>query len=44
MHWSFEDLIAHISQSETLYPGEIIGSGTVGGGCGRVLAPSTEEH
>lgn len=37
MHWKFEDLIAHISQSETLHPGEIIGSGTVGGGCGLEL-------
>jgi 2-keto-4-pentenoate hydratase/2-oxohepta-3-ene-1,7-dioic acid hydratase in catechol pathway len=34
MTWTFEDLIAHISQSETLYPGDVIGSGTVGGGCG----------
>jgi 2-keto-4-pentenoate hydratase/2-oxohepta-3-ene-1,7-dioic acid hydratase in catechol pathway len=34
MHWRFEDLIAHISASETLYPGDFIGSGTVGGGCG----------
>ena len=34
IHWKFEDLIAHISQSETLYPGEFLGSGTVGGGCG----------
>ena len=44
MHWKFEDLIAHISQSETLYPGEFIGSGTVGGGCGleieRYLEPN----
>ncbi|MDH5676581.1 MAG: fumarylacetoacetate hydrolase family protein [Myxococcales bacterium] len=38
MHWRFDDLIAHISQAETLYPGEIIGSGTVGGGCGLELA------
>lgn len=30
----FEDLIAFISTSETLYAGEILGSGTVGGGCG----------
>lgn len=30
----FEDLIAFISRSETLYAGEILGSGTVGGGCG----------
>ena len=39
MHHSF----AHISQSETLYPGEVIGSGTVGTGCGletgKRLAP-----
>jgi 2-keto-4-pentenoate hydratase/2-oxohepta-3-ene-1,7-dioic acid hydratase in catechol pathway len=34
MYWKFEDLIAHISQSETLHPGEFFGSGTVGNGCG----------
>jgi 2-keto-4-pentenoate hydratase/2-oxohepta-3-ene-1,7-dioic acid hydratase in catechol pathway len=34
MHWRFEDLIAHISAAETLYPGDFIGSGTVGMGCG----------
>jgi 2-keto-4-pentenoate hydratase/2-oxohepta-3-ene-1,7-dioic acid hydratase in catechol pathway len=34
MHHSFAAMIAHISQSETLYPGEVIGSGTVGTGCG----------
>jgi 2-keto-4-pentenoate hydratase/2-oxohepta-3-ene-1,7-dioic acid hydratase in catechol pathway len=34
MHYTFEDLIAYISQSETLHPGEILGSGTVGGGSG----------
>lgn len=34
MHWKFEDLIAFISRSETLYPGEFLGSGTVGNGCG----------
>ncbi len=43
MLWTFEDLIAHISRSETLYPGEFIGSGTVEGGCGlelmRFLSP-----
>jgi len=31
---SFEQLIAHMSESTTLYPGEFFGSGTVGGGCG----------
>ena len=34
MYWKFEDLIAHISRDETLYPGELLGSGTVGDGCG----------
>jgi 2-keto-4-pentenoate hydratase/2-oxohepta-3-ene-1,7-dioic acid hydratase in catechol pathway len=34
MHWKFEDLIAHVSQSETIYPGEFFGSGTVSNGCG----------
>jgi 2-keto-4-pentenoate hydratase/2-oxohepta-3-ene-1,7-dioic acid hydratase in catechol pathway len=43
MHWKFEDCIAHISRSETLHPGEFLGSGTVGNGCGlehmRFLKP-----
>jgi len=43
MHWKFEDLISYVSNSETLYPGEFFGSGTVGGGSGleleRYLAP-----
>ncbi|WP_339948892.1 fumarylacetoacetate hydrolase family protein [uncultured Albimonas sp.] len=34
MLWKFEDVIAHVSASETLRPGEFIGSGTVGNGCG----------
>ena len=34
MRWSFEQLIEHVSQSETLYPGDVLGSGTCGGGCG----------
>ena len=33
-YWSFAEVIAHASASETLVPGECIGSGTVGGGCG----------
>lgn len=32
--WTFSEVIAHASRSETLVPGECIGSGTVGGGCG----------
>ena len=34
IHWKFSDMIAQISKSETLHPGEVIGSGTVGFGCG----------
>ncbi len=34
MHWKFEDVIAYVSQGETLHPGEILASGTVGDGCG----------
>jgi 2-keto-4-pentenoate hydratase/2-oxohepta-3-ene-1,7-dioic acid hydratase in catechol pathway len=37
MHHRFEDMIAHISADETLFAGEFIGSGTVGGGCGLEL-------
>jgi len=35
--FSFEDLIVHVSQSETIYPGEVWGSGTVTGGSGLEL-------
>ena len=35
MHYKFEDLIAYISQSETLYVGDFIGSGTCSGAQGR---------
>jgi len=34
INYTFEDMIAFMTQSETIYPGEMIGSGTVGGGCG----------
>lgn len=37
MRHRFEDIIGHISRSETLYAGEFIGSGTVGNGCGFEL-------
>ena len=37
MHWGFDDLLVHISKSETLVPGELICSGTVGRGCGLEL-------
>jgi 2-keto-4-pentenoate hydratase/2-oxohepta-3-ene-1,7-dioic acid hydratase in catechol pathway len=37
MHWSWGQVIEHVSRSETLHPGEVLGSGTVGGGCGLEL-------
>jgi len=43
MYHRWEDVIAHVSRSETLHAGELLGSGTVGNGCGlelgRFLAP-----
>jgi 2-keto-4-pentenoate hydratase/2-oxohepta-3-ene-1,7-dioic acid hydratase in catechol pathway len=37
MLFSFEEIIAHVTSDETLMPGEFIGSGTVGNGCGLEL-------
>jgi 2-keto-4-pentenoate hydratase/2-oxohepta-3-ene-1,7-dioic acid hydratase in catechol pathway len=37
MYFEFDEMIAYISRDETLHPGEFIGSGTVGGGCGLEL-------
>jgi 2-keto-4-pentenoate hydratase/2-oxohepta-3-ene-1,7-dioic acid hydratase in catechol pathway len=37
MHHKFPDILAHISNSETLHAGEVLGSGTVGTGCGLEL-------
>ncbi|MDB5629475.1 MAG: isomerase [Tardiphaga sp.] len=37
MLFSFEQIIEHVSKDETLMPGEFIGSGTVGNGCGLEL-------
>lgn len=37
MRHTFRDIIAYASLDETLYPGEVLGSGTVGGGCGNEL-------
>ena len=43
IHWSFPQMIAHVSRGEPIYPGDLFGSGTVGGGCGlemdRFLKP-----
>ncbi|MEX5215623.1 MAG: fumarylacetoacetate hydrolase family protein [Nitrospiraceae bacterium] len=37
IYWSFPQMIAHVSRGESLYPGDLFGSGTVGGGCGLEL-------
>ncbi len=37
IHWTFPQMIARVSRDEAIYPGELFGSGTVGGGCGLEL-------
>lgn len=37
MHYTFAQMIAFASKEETLHPGDVFGSGTVGGGCGLEL-------
>lgn len=37
MQFGFAELIAHLSREQTLQPGDILGSGTVGRGCGLEL-------
>jgi 2-keto-4-pentenoate hydratase/2-oxohepta-3-ene-1,7-dioic acid hydratase in catechol pathway len=37
IHWSFAQMIEHVSRGEAIYPGDLFGSGTVGGGCGLEL-------
>jgi 2-keto-4-pentenoate hydratase/2-oxohepta-3-ene-1,7-dioic acid hydratase in catechol pathway len=37
MRHTFRDIVAYASLEETLHPGEVLGSGTVGGGCGNEL-------
>lgn len=43
IHWTFAQMIVHVSRGEMIYPGDVFGSGTVGGGCGleldRYLSP-----
>jgi 2-keto-4-pentenoate hydratase/2-oxohepta-3-ene-1,7-dioic acid hydratase in catechol pathway len=35
--WTFPQMIAHVSQAEDVWPGDVYGSGTFGGGCGLDL-------
>jgi len=41
MHWTWPQLLAHASRDATLYPGDVLGSGTVGGGCILELGPGS---
>lgn len=43
MHHSFAEIVEYVSQEETLYPGDILGSGTVGEGCGLELGKFPEK-
>lgn len=42
IHYSFNEMIAHASENTTLYPGDIIGSGTVGTGCILEFGPDVQ--
>ncbi|OIU70315.1 fumarylacetoacetate hydrolase family protein [Rossellomorea aquimaris] len=42
IHYTFADMIERASKDVTLYPGEVIGSGTVGTGC--ILEVGTDTH
>jgi 2-keto-4-pentenoate hydratase/2-oxohepta-3-ene-1,7-dioic acid hydratase in catechol pathway len=37
MYWKFEQMIEFLTLDDTIYPGDVIGSGTVGKGCGLEL-------
>jgi 2-keto-4-pentenoate hydratase/2-oxohepta-3-ene-1,7-dioic acid hydratase in catechol pathway len=42
MYHSFADIVAHVSDGEPLMPGDVLGSGTVGEGCGLELGQFLE--
>jgi 2-keto-4-pentenoate hydratase/2-oxohepta-3-ene-1,7-dioic acid hydratase in catechol pathway len=37
IHWTFAQMIEFLTRDDTVYPGDILGSGTVGTGCGLEL-------
>lgn len=39
IYYGFDEMIEHASQEVTLYPGDVLGSGTVGSGCILELRP-----
>jgi len=42
IHYTFAQMIERASSGTTLYPGDVIGSGTVGSGCILELGPETQ--
>jgi 2-keto-4-pentenoate hydratase/2-oxohepta-3-ene-1,7-dioic acid hydratase in catechol pathway len=43
MHHTFADMVAYASLGQTLYPGEVLGSGTAAGGSGLELGRQLQE-
>jgi 2-keto-4-pentenoate hydratase/2-oxohepta-3-ene-1,7-dioic acid hydratase in catechol pathway len=41
-HWTFQEMIAHVSAGEDVLPGDVYGSGTFGGGSARDLGRRLE--
>ena len=37
LYWKFEQMLEFLSKDDSIYPGDLIGSGTVGTGCGLEL-------
>lgn len=37
IYWTFEQMIEFLTRDDTIYPGDVLGSGTVGAGCGLEL-------
>jgi 2-keto-4-pentenoate hydratase/2-oxohepta-3-ene-1,7-dioic acid hydratase in catechol pathway len=37
IHWTFAQMIEFLTKDDTIYPGDILGSGTAGTGCGLEL-------
>ena len=37
IYWKFEQMIEFLTQDDTVFPGDVLGSGTVGTGCGLEL-------
>lgn len=37
LYWKFEQMIEFLSRDDSIYPGDVLGSGTVGSGCGLEL-------